>query len=242
MRIHMRLSGEFALLLELVDETAASDSVVDVNNPARLQWLAKQCQQLCADALVDLVPAYQTLLLSFTPYHPRWPAIIDTLEQACQTWQPQLAAMSASQGRVIELPVCYEHAQALDLPSIAHSHGLTESQLIDVHCSDSYTVFAIGFMPAFAYLGFVPASIATPRRRTPRLKVPQGAVAIADRQTAVYPTESPGGWNIVGLCPYVLNSVAAQPWCEVGDRVQFQPISTALFTRLQGQPVPKGAL
>lgn len=240
-QIQMRMSGEFAVLLEL--HTAAAEAGqtcrVDPSYPAKLQFLSHACQTLCGDALQEVVPAYQTLLLVFAPYHPRWPAIIDELEQHCQEWQQHLARIEATQGRLIELPVWYGDFAQSDLAAVAERHQLTPQQVIDLHCQQTYSVYAIGFLPGFAYLGFIDAQIATPRHSSPRPQVPAGAVAIADQQTAVYPMASPGGWQLLGLCPTPLYHTATTAWCRVGDRVQFQPIDKALYQKLhqrqQGQ-------
>jgi len=100
-----------------------------------------------------------------------------------------------------------------------------------------YRVYAIGFAPGFAYLGEVDARIAAPRLATPRKKVPKGAVAIADRQTAVYPAVSPGGWNLIGLCPVDMFNPNAKPTMpvQVGDKVQFKSIEREEFLSLGGQ-------
>lgn len=235
LKIQMRMSGECAVLLELHDATAESGqlSQVDPSYPAKLQFLRDVCQRLCADALIDIVPAYRTLLLVFAPYHPRWPAIIDELELHCQAWQQELTRIDAVQGRLIELPVWYGDFAESDLIAVAQRHQLTPQQVIDLHCQQPYSVYAIGFLPGFAYLGFIDAQIATPRHSAPRPLVPAGAVGIADQQTAVYPMASPGGWQLLGLCPTPLYHTASTAWCSVGDRVQFQPIDKALYQKLQ---------
>ena len=94
----------------------------------------------------------------------------------------------------------------------------------------------MGFAPGFAYLGEVDTRIAMPRLATPRHNVPQGAVAIADRQTAIYPSQSPGGWNLIGLCPTSLFNAEQQPPSPmaVGDRICFNAISRDEFIRLGG--------
>ncbi|MDX1733979.1 MAG: carboxyltransferase domain-containing protein, partial [Halioglobus sp.] len=100
----------------------------------------------------------------------------------------------------------------------------------------SYRVYAIGFAPGFAYMGEVDERIARPRLATPRSAVPAGAVAIADRQTAVYPAVSPGGWNLIGLCPTPMFDPAAEPPMPVavGDSVRFRPIDRQEYLSLGG--------
>jgi KipI family sensor histidine kinase inhibitor len=123
-----------------------------------------------------------------------------------------------------------------DLESLAQHAGLSTAEVIDLHSSTEYRVYAIGFAPGFAYLGQVDERIAAPRLTTPRLKVPRGAVAIADRQTAVYPAVSPGGWNLIGRCPVRMFDPDAEPTMPVtvGDRVRFEPVSRERFLALGG--------
>jgi KipI family sensor histidine kinase inhibitor len=106
-----------------------------------------------------------------------------------------------------------------------------------LHQATEYQVYAIGFAPGFAYLGQVDERIAAPRLSTPRQKVPRGAVAIADRQTAVYPAPSPGGWNLIGLCPTAMFSPASEPIMPVtvGDRVRFEAIDKSRYLELGGK-------
>jgi KipI family sensor histidine kinase inhibitor len=114
---------------------------------------------------------------------------------------------------------------------------LSVEQVIEIHQSIEYRVYAIGFAPGFAYLGEVDERIAAPRLATPRKKVPKGAVAIADRQTAVYPAQSPGGWNLIGLCPTDMFDPGAEEIMpvSVGDKVKFSAISRTDFLQLGGQ-------
>ena len=109
--------------------------------------------------------------------------------------------------------------------------------MVTLHAGVEYRVYAIGFAPGFAYLGQVDERIAAPRLATPRPRVPRGSVAIADRQTAVYPSESPGGWNLIGRCPVAMFDPAAEPAMPVtvGDRVRFEPVDRERFLALGGE-------
>ena len=134
------------------------------------------------------------------------------------------------------LPVYYAPEAGIDLESLAERAGLPISEVIDLHAGAEYRVYAIGFAPGFAYLGEVDERIAAPRLATPRASVPRGSVAIADRQTAVYPSVSPGGWNLIGRCPVPMFDPDAQPCMPVavGDTVRFEPISRERFLTLGG--------
>jgi len=113
---------------------------------------------------------------------------------------------------------------------------MSVEQVISLHQAQEYRVYAIGFSPGFAYLGEVDERIAMPRLATPRLKVPKGAIAIADRQTAIYPAQSPGGWNIIGSCPVDMFNPNKKPIMpvSVGDRVKFYAIDKQQYLALGG--------
>jgi KipI family sensor histidine kinase inhibitor len=182
--------------------------------------------------IVDLIPSYASILvvfnLSITDHHQMLTKLRELLRQ--------LPTQDDELGHLMQLPVYYSVDYGLDLSRIAKRSKLTVEQVITLHQAQEYQVYAIGFAPGFAYLGEVDARIAMPRLASPRLKVPKGAVAIADTQTAVYPAESPGGWNIVGLCPTTMfcpNSKPTMP-IMVGDRVKFYAITKQEFVNLGG--------
>jgi KipI family sensor histidine kinase inhibitor len=136
----------------------------------------------------------------------------------------------------VSLPVYYSTESGPDLQTVAESAGLSVEEVIAIHQQTEYHVYAIGFAPGFAYLGEVDQRIATPRLATPRQQVPRGAVAIADRQTAVYPAQSPGGWNLIGHCPQLMFAPTNSPTMpvKVGDRVRFEAIDKATFKAMGG--------
>lgn len=225
--MQLELAGENALILYLPAEISAK-------HLGLLQQLQQQVLKLLGDELQELLPSYASLLIVLKPGHSGLLRLKALLEQ-----QLKLRETSSEQaGRLVTLPVYYH--PAWDLKAVAERAGLSTTQVIDLHQASEYRVYAIGFAPGFAYLGELDARLATPRLASPRARVPQGAVAIADRQTAVYPAASPGGWNILGLCPTPLflpehagTANAVMPF-SVGDRIRFQSISQAEFLALGG--------
>jgi KipI family sensor histidine kinase inhibitor len=143
---------------------------------------------------------------------------------------------NSQSGKRVTLPVYYSHESGPDLQTLADNAGLSVEEVISIHQQSEYRVYAIGFAPGFAYLGELDPRIAAPRLATPRQKVPRGAVAIADRQTAVYPAESPGGWNLIGLCPELMFDPSVEPSMpvQVGDRVRFQAIDRDTYLNMGG--------
>ena len=137
-----------------------------------------------------------------------------------------------SQCKVI--PVWYGAPNANDLCEVSEKTSLSVDDIIALHTSVEYKVYAVGFAPGFAYMGDVPEALQCARLSTPRKRVPKGAVALADRQTAVYPSESPGGWNLLGLTPLEMvihDSDAGSSLLKAGDRVKFKAISEEEFKR-----------
>ena len=131
-----------------------------------------------------------------------------------------------AQGRLVELPVQYGGAEGPDIEGVARHVGLSVEALIERHAAIEYTVYFLGFQPGFAYLGGLDPALATPRRKEPRLHVPAGSVGIGGEQTGVYPTASPGGWQLIGRTAEVLFDPNRDPpsLLEPGDRVRFVPI------------------
>lgn len=137
-------------------------------------------------------------------------------------------------GKTLEIPVCYDAQFAPDLDRVARHCGLASKDVVRLHTSGRYTAQLIGFLPGFAYMGGLNAALNVPRLESPRPKVPTGALGITGTQCAIYPTASPGGWNLIGRCPLVLFNTAKESPCliQLGDTVRFFSISVDEFDRL----------
>lgn len=139
----------------------------------------------------------------------------------------------------IELPVYYDGEVAVDLAMLAEEKNLTVDEVVRIHSSAVYKVISLGFAPGFAYLSGLDERLMMSRMNSPKT-VAKGSLGIADRQTAVYPKTSPGGWVIIGNCPIELFDVRADnveeisPF-EVGAEVRFIPVSRDEFIKLGGQ-------
>ena len=195
------------------------------------EWL----RQTMGDRLIDLVPSYGSLLVIYQPLLTDHFQVRSLIRQALQ--QLHTDKQQSQSGALVTLPVYYSPESGPDLQSLADRAELSIEDVIAIHQQTEYRVYAIGFAPGFAYLGEVDQRIAAPRLATPRQKVPRGAVAIADRQTAVYPAQSPGGWNLIGLCPQLMFDPSTEPSMpvQVGDRVTFRAIDREEFIALGGE-------
>jgi inhibitor of KinA len=157
-------------------------------------------------------------------------ALIEAVERGSGHPAPSPAAPHA----VVRIPVCYGGELGPDLDGVAAFGSVSTDEVIALHSAPTYRVFMLGFVPGFAYMGVVDARIAAPRRPTPRVRVPAGSVGIAGVQTGIYPTETPGGWQLIGRTPVKpFDARREKPFLmKAGDSVQFYPIDRAEFERL----------
>lgn len=223
--LKLQVVGENALLLYL-----GRDANPDTS--ARVQAAVAAIEQAVGEHLVDLVPSYASVLILFNTLQTDHHSVSRRVRNAL-TDPP---AATADAGRTVLLPVFYSVEAGADLKALAARAAIPVAEVVRLHAATEYRVYAIGFAPGFAYLGQVDPRIAAPRLETPRARVPRGSVAIADRQTAVYPADSPGGWNLIGRCPVRMFDPGAHPTMpvSVGDRVRFEPVSRERFLALGG--------
>lgn len=224
--MRIEIAGDNALIVYFGSETSPIIS-------AQVQATTLAIEQALGGALVDLVPSYASLLII---YDVAQVSFMD-VKGLVRTQLNSLQTSDTSEGNLIELPAWYSEESGGDLAQLAANAGLSTDEVIRIHTEQEYRVYAIGFAPGFAYLGEVDERIAAPRLSTPRQKVPRGSVAIADRQTAVYPAVSPGGWNLIGLCPTRMFNPEADPTMpvQVGDRIRFVAIDKKEYLALGGE-------
>lgn len=222
----IEIAGQDAFIVYFADQTSAEVS-------AQIQRAVTNIREQMADIIVDLVPSYASLLVIYSLDNCD-PYVAKSRLKAALT---NLDSDESQSGNLVTLPAYYSLESGPDLEVIAELGKISVDDVIEIHQQQEYRVYAIGFAPGFAYLGEVDERIAAPRLATPRLKVPRGAVAIADRQTAVYPALSPGGWNLIGLCPTRMFNPEKQPSMpvQVGDRIQFKAIDRDEFISLGGE-------
>ena len=180
--------------------------------------------------VTDVVLAYRAVAIFADPEQ------VDLLDLESRLRALAPAEGSARQGKLMTIPVLYDGA---DLDAVATRVRLSPDQVIDLHCGVEYDVFAIGFLPGFPYAGYRPHDLSgLPRRAAPRRSVPAGSVAIAGRQTGIYPRESPGGWHLLGRTPLCIADPDAGHFpIRAGDRIRFVPISPAEFEARRHEPL-----
>lgn len=231
LQYQLTVAGENALMLYFEQQ-------INPGVAAQVQKACELIRQALADDIIDLLPSYASVMIVFNALKTDLYQVTHKVKH-CLLY---LSADSGQSGKLVELPVYYSEQSGPDLRLIAETKQLSVAEVIRRHQAQLYRVYAIGFAPGFAYLGEVDPVLQMPRLATPRAKVPRGAVAIADRQTAVYPAQSPGGWNLIGLCPTRMFNPQASPAMpvSVGDQVRFVGIDKAEFIRLGGElPEPE---
>ena len=209
----IRQCGDSMLLVEL-------EPVIDpiVNEHAIM--LAARIRNRGARGIRDVAPGYCTIGIHFDPLQTD----LGALERAIESEYSSLATTTVLEDRpVIEIPVRYGGDLGPDLANVARYAGCTTDEVIARHVQRTYRVYMLGFVPGFAYMGRVDPSIAAPRHRVPREKVPAGSVGIAGLQTGVYPVDSPGGWQLIGHTTTVMFDANREPpsLLAAGDVVRF---------------------
>ena len=177
--------------------------------------------------LVETVPSFRALLVHYDPLTTSRADLEQAIDRLVAHGQVATAA-----GRQWLIPCCYDDPElAPDLPDVAKRTGLAVEEIIALHSGATFTVYVIGFMPGFPFMGGLPKSLELPRRGQPRLSVPQSSVAIALNMTGVYPWASPGGWHLIGRTPVLMFDPRRPEPSLLGpaDRVRYRRISRSEF-------------
>jgi len=226
--MQVKLVNENSLIIYFADS-------VSIETADYINYVYRRLNDELNDVLEGIIPSYTSILVSCNSRKIDLRAFLNRVNAALD--QLDTNSREDFTPKEIELPVYYGEEVALDHAEISQHTGLPFSEIIKIHTSECYRVFAIGFAPGFAYLGNTPAQIAIPRKVNPRTQVPMGSVALADQQTAVYPRQSPGGWQIVGRTPLNLLDIKTANLSKfsMGDQVRFKSINKQTFLDMGGK-------
>lgn len=222
---HIRPYGPSALLLEW---EARIDAAISRSVHAYAAAVARH------PAVTECVPGYASLLVDFLADR--------TTAYALREYIYAITVSDPVRERadVHLLPVLYGGDAGADLEAVAGQVGLSPEAVIRLHTDREYLVFLLGYQPGFAFLGPTDEGLRVARRSSPRPRVPAGAVGLAERQTGIYPGGSPGGWQLIGRCPWSLLDASGMPRLRPGDRVRFTPVDERTFAELQKAPAWPG--
>ena len=222
--------GETALLLRF-------GTHIDAALNARVHEVSATLDAAHLPGIIDILPAYATFALHYEPLQwaqgsggQPWQHVAAAVRAVLRTPPENLATTPA----IVEIPVCYGGDFGPDLDALARNAGLDAEEAIARHTAAEYRVAMLGFAPGFPYLLGLDATLHAPRRANPRARVPAGSVAIGGAQTGIYPTELPGGWQLIGRAPTVLFDAQRMPpsLLAPSDRVRFRTIDAREFAEL----------
>lgn len=221
----------------LGESSAAIDlgNIIDEQVNDKILAMESWLREHLFEGLKDIVIAYSSLTVLYDPfitYNKYVPGstVFEFVKKKLEEAYNATVEFAGKKGKELSIPVCYDQEFGYDIRLLAAAKQMTVDELIDLHCSRSYRVYMIGFLPGFAYMGKVDPRLATPRKAQPR-EVEAGSVGIAGWQTGIYPLQSPGGWQIIGRTPVKLFEPMNEPpvLLSAGDAVKFYPVSKEEF-------------
>jgi len=206
--------------------------VIDPKINRHIRQTIERIQELHLEGIIELVPTYCALLLQYD-------AMLYSYSELCNIIEPTLEQTVAENDNelvtVVEIPTVYGGEFGPDLGFVASHNNLSEDEVVSIHSGTDYLVYMLGFIPGFTYLGGMDPRIATPRLSSPRTLIPAGSVGIAGAQTGTYPSDSPGGWQIIGRTPVTMYDMSKEQAAllSAGDYVRYVPIDEAEYNRIK---------
>lgn len=206
--------------------------VIDPKINRYIRQTIERIQALQLDGIIELVPTYCALLVQYD-------AMIYSYADMCNIIEPTFSESVTNNDNetvtVIEIPTVYGGEFGPDLGFVASHNNLCEEEVIAIHSGTDYLVYMLGFIPGFTYLGGMDPRIATPRLSSPRTLIPAGSVGIAGEQTGTYPSDSPGGWQIIGRTPVTMYDMSKEEAAllSAGDYVRYVPIDEQEYNRIK---------
>lgn len=226
----LRPQGDRCISIELGDRIAVQTGLQCLSLAAALRAAG-------LPGVTDVVPSFTAVALHYGPAGPLGGGAFEQRAGAVREVLALGLPEAASGSREIDIPVCYGAGHGPDLGAVAQACGLSEAEVVRRHGLPGALVFMLGFAPGHPYIGLHDEALNLPRREVPRTAVAAGSVAIANRQTVIYPNRLPGGWHVIGATPLSLFDPGRSPPTLLmpGDRVRFVPITAAQFDGLAGR-------
>lgn len=230
-------------MISPVGDTAILISFGDVISPTinyKIRRMIEMIEDMKDPAIQEIIPAYTSLLIQYDALESSYKELKARLEPLVSI---PVEISEEDCVTVIEIPTLYGGEYGPDLPVVAAHNHMSEDEVVSIHSGRDYLVYMLGFIPGFAYLGGMDSRIATPRLQTPRQSIPAGSVGIAGEQTGIYPSQSPGGWQIIGRTPITMYDLQREvpSLLSAGQYVRYVPIDEASFLgikKIQNQYVP----
>ena len=206
--------------------------VIDPKINRQIRQVIEQIKVLQLDGIIELVPTYCALLVQYD-------AMVYSYSDICKILEPTLQESVTDSANelvtIVEIPTVYGGEFGPDLGFVASHNHISEDEVVSIHSGTDYLVYMLGFIPGFTYLGGMDPRIATPRLSSPRTLIPAGSVGIAGEQTGTYPSDSPGGWQIIGRTPVTMYDMSKKQAAQLqaGDYVRYVSINENEFHRIK---------
>ena len=228
--IKILTAGDSSLLIEFGNEISP-----EINQ--KIKTTVQLMKEQHIEGVVDIIPAFCSLLINYDPRVIGYEELRNRMKALVKVEVMAEAGVK----RVFEIPVCYGGEYGPDIENIAEHAGLSVDEVIKIHSSRDYLIYMLGFLPGFTYLGGLDERIHTPRLANPRLKINAGSVGIGGSQTGIYPLDSPGGWQLMGMTPVKTYDPEREVpiLVEAGDYIRFVPVDEEEFLRIK-ELVEKG--
>ena len=224
--IKIYTAGDSSLLIEFEQKISP-----EIN--AQITAVVRMIKAQQIEGVTDMIPAFASLLINYDPRVISYAGLKSRLEKILKL---EISG-EASAARIFEIPVCYGGEYGPDLQNIAGHAGLSPEEVIRIHSGEDYLIYMLGFLPGFSYLGGLDERIHTPRLANPRIRIPAGSVGIGGSQTGIYPLDSPGGWQLLGMTPVKTYDPDREVpiLFEAGDYIRFIPVSEEEYLDIKKQ-------
>lgn len=222
-KIKFLTAGDSAIVMEFGD-------TIEKETNARIAAVVESLKNKNIDGIMDILPTYRSILINYDPVKISYGEMVEILKGLSKSDK----ANQSDEVRLIEIPTLYGKEYGPDIEFVAENANLSVDEVIKIHSGTDYLVYMMGFIPGFTYLGGLDPRIATPRLKSPRLKIEPGSVGIAGNQTGMYPLESPGGWQLIGRTPLKLYDDTKEPpvFIQAGDYIRYVSIDKAEYDRI----------
>lgn len=222
--IRILTAGDSSLLIEFGKEISPE---TNRKISATIQLMKEQH----IEGVVDMIPAFCSLLVNYDPRVISY----DEIRERMQALVRVDARAGETRKRIFEIPVCYGGEYGPDIQNIAEHAGLSQEEVIQIHSSRDYLIYMLGFLPGFTYLGGLDERLHTPRLANPRIRIPAGSVGIGGSQTGIYPLDSPGGWQLMGMTPVKTYDPSRETpiLVEAGDYIRFVPVEEEEYLQIK---------
>lgn len=225
-KVRYLVSGDCAVCVEFGNEISP-----EINREIRAFKIAVEKENI--EGIVETIPTYRSLLVVYKPEVIRF----GELTKKFDAIMGSMGSIQIPPPTVIEIPVLYGGEMGPDLENVASHNGKTTEEVIKIHTSEEYLIYMLGFIAGFPYLGGMSKEIATPRLKSPRVKIEGGSVGIAGEQTGIYPVASPGGWQLIGRTPLKLYDADREKpvLLEAGQYIKFRSVTEAEYKEIEKQ-------